>query len=77
MEGGGSVGLNYRERMKSVIMGEGIKNILGGLGNEFVSLIKEWCIVWRIGVGEIMFNGEVVEGIWFEGLRALVVGGGL
>ena len=52
--------------MKSVIMPQAIKNILPALGNEFVTLIKESSIVSTIGVGEIMFNAQVVQGISFD-----------
>ncbi|EVJ95831.1 ABC transporter permease subunit, partial [Staphylococcus aureus] len=66
MEAARSLGLNYRQTMKSVIMPQAIKNILPALGNEFVTLIKESSIVSTIGVGEIMFNAQVVQGISFD-----------
>ncbi|MCY7264533.1 amino acid ABC transporter permease, partial [Pseudomonas protegens] len=61
-----SLGLSYNQTMRSVIMPQAIKNILPALGNEFVTLIKESSIVSTIGVGEIMFNAQVVQGISFD-----------
>ena len=68
-----SLGLNYIQTMKSVIMPQAIKNILPALGNEFVTLIKESSIVSTIGVGEIMFNAQVVQGISFDPFTPLIV----
>ncbi|HCY1412466.1 TPA: ABC transporter permease subunit [Staphylococcus aureus] len=77
MEAARSLGLNYRQTMKSVIMPQAIKNILPALGNEFVTLIKESSIVSTIGVGEIMFNAQVVQGISFDPLTPLLVAAAL
>lgn len=77
MEAARSLGLNYRQTMKSVIMPQAIKNILPALGNEFVTLIKESSIVSTIGVGEIMFNAQVVQGISFDPFKPLLVAAAL
>lgn len=77
MEAARSLGLNYRQTMKSVIMPQVIKNILPALGNEFVTLIKESSIVSTIGVGEIMFNAQVVQGISFDPFTPLIVAAAL
>lgn len=77
MEAARSLGLNYRQTMKSVIMPQAIKNILPALGNEFVTLIKESSIVSTIGVGEIMFNAQVVQGISFNPFTPLLVAAAL
>ncbi|HDK7964625.1 TPA: ABC transporter permease subunit [Staphylococcus aureus] len=77
MEAARSLGLNYRQTMKSVIMPQAIKNILPALGSEFVTLIKESSIVSTIGVGEIMFNAQVVQGISFDPFTPLIVAAAL
>ncbi|HDC5740268.1 TPA: ABC transporter permease subunit [Staphylococcus aureus] len=77
MEAARSLGLNYRQTMKSVIMPQAIKNILPALGNEFVTLIKESSIVSTIGVGKIMFNAQVVQGISFDPFTPLLVAAAL
>ncbi|MBU5089404.1 ABC transporter permease subunit [Staphylococcus aureus] len=77
MEAARSLGLNYRQTMKSVIMPQAIKNILPALGNEFVTLIKESSIVSTIGVGKIMFNAQVVQGISFDPFTPLIVAAAL
>ena len=68
-----SLGLNYRQTMSSIILPQAIKNILPALGNEFVTLIKESSIVSVIGVSEIMFNAQVVQGASFDPFTPLLV----
>ncbi|MEX6345969.1 ABC transporter substrate-binding protein/permease [Staphylococcus ureilyticus] len=68
-----SLGLTYGQTMKSVILPQAIKNILPALGNEFVTVIKESSIVSVIGVSEIMFNAQVVQGASFDPFTPLIV----
>lgn len=67
------LGLNYSKTMRYIILPQAIKNILPALGNEFVTLIKESSIVSTIGVGEIMFNAQVVQGISFDPFTPLII----
>lgn len=68
-----SLGLNYSQTMKHVVLPQAIKNILPALGNEFVTLIKESSIVSTIGVSEIMFNAQVVQGASFDPFTPLLI----
>ncbi|MBA8771442.1 ABC transporter permease subunit [Staphylococcus coagulans] len=68
-----SLGLSYAQTMKTVIMPQAIKNILPALGNEFVTVIKESSIVSVIGVSEIMFNAQVVQGASFDPFTPLLI----
>lgn len=68
-----SLGLSYGQTMKSVILPQAIKNILPALGNEFVTVIKESSIISVIGVSEIMFNAQVVQGASFDPFTPLLV----
>lgn len=73
MEAARSLGLNRTQAMKQVIMPQAIKNILPALGNEFVTVIKESSIVSVIGVSELMFNAQVVQGASFDPFTPLLV----
>lgn len=73
MEAARSLGLSYSQTMKSVIMPQAIKKILPALGNEFVTVIKESSIVSVIGVSEIMFNAQVVQGASFDPFTPLLI----
>ncbi len=67
------LGLNYSKTMIHIILPQAFKNILPALGNEFVTLIKESSIISTIGVGEIMFNAQVVQGISFDPFTPLII----
>ncbi|WP_323704436.1 ABC transporter permease subunit [Mammaliicoccus sp. Dog046] len=73
MEAARSLGLNQTQAMKKVILPQAIKNILPALGNEFVTVIKESSIVSVIGVSELMFNAQVVQGASFDPFTPLLV----
>ncbi|UXR71009.1 MULTISPECIES: ABC transporter permease subunit [unclassified Staphylococcus] len=73
MEAARSLGLSYGQTMKTVIMPQAVKNILPALGNEFVTVIKESSIVSVIGVSEIMFNSQVVQGASFDPFTPLLI----
>ena len=53
MEAGRSLGLNYLQTMKSIIIPQAIKNILPALGNEFIVLIKETSVAGVIAVTDL------------------------
>ena len=73
MEAARSLGLNKSQAMTKVILPQAIKNILPALGNEFVTVIKESSIVSVIGVSELMFNAQVVQGASFDPFTPLLV----
>ena len=63
-EAGRSLGLNYSQTMKLVIIPQAVKNILPALLNEFISLLKEMCIRDRIkGVKHHMDERELIADI--------------
>ncbi len=53
MEAGRSLGLNYIQTMRLIILPQAIKNILPALGNEFIVLIKETSVVGIIAVTDL------------------------
>ena len=68
-----SLGLSHVQTMFYVILPQALKRILPALGNEFVTLIKESSIVSVIGVGELMFNTQVVQGASFDPFTPLLI----
>lgn len=61
VEASRSLGMNYWQSMRYVIIPQAIKNILPALGNEFITLIKESAIVCYIGITDIMFVAGSVK----------------
>ncbi|UBH12698.1 ABC transporter permease subunit [Macrococcus armenti] len=73
MEAARSLGLTHAQAMNKVIMPQAIKKILPALGNEFITVIKESSIVSVIGVSELMFNAQVVQGASFDPFTPLMI----
>ncbi|TDM07525.1 transporter substrate-binding domain-containing protein [Macrococcus lamae] len=73
MEAARSLGMSHSQAMNKVIMPQAIKNILPALGNEFITVIKESSIVSVIGVSELMFNAQVVQGASFDPFTPLLI----
>ncbi|WAW15197.1 amino acid ABC transporter permease [Peptostreptococcus equinus] len=61
MEASRSLGLNYWQSMRHVIVPQAIKNILPALANEFVTLVKESSIVSFVGITDLMFISNSIK----------------
>ena len=70
-EAGRSLGLNYRQTMKLVIIPQAVKNILPALLNEFISLLKETSISGYIGMMDLTKGGDIVRSITYEAYMPL------
>lgn len=61
-EAGRSLGLNYGQTMRHIIMPQALKQMLPALVNEFIVLIKETAVVGFIGGKDIMRAGNIMIG---------------
>lgn len=73
MEAGRSLGLNYLQTMKSIIIPQAIKNILPALGNEFIVLIKETSVAGVIAVTDLTKAAQYVGSATWRILPPLFV----
>lgn len=60
MEAGRSLGLNYFQTMRYIILPQAIKNILPPLGNEFITLIKETSVAGYIGIMDLTKASDII-----------------
>lgn len=60
MEAGRSLGLNYVQTMRHIIVPQAIKNILPALGNEMITLVKETSVVMVISVQDLTQAAKVI-----------------
>ena len=67
-----SLGLNYAQTMRFVIIPQAIKNILPALGNEFIALIKETAIVNIIGLKDITKWAMNVQGRTYQAFMPFI-----
>lgn len=73
MEASRSLGLNYWQSMRYVIVPQAIKNILPALANEFVTLVKESAILSAVGISEIMFVSGAVANATYKAMGPYLV----
>ncbi|MGL4345595.1 MAG: amino acid ABC transporter permease [Cellulosilyticaceae bacterium] len=60
MEAGRSLGLNYKQTMRFVIMPQALKQMLPALVSEFIVLLKETAVIGMVGGMDIMKAGSVM-----------------
>lgn len=65
-EAGRSLGLNYIDTMRYIVIPQAFKNILPSLGNEFIVLFKDTSLVSSIGAAEILYYAEAIGGKTYE-----------
>ena len=65
-EAGRSLGLDYIDTMRFIIVPQAFKNILPALGNEFIVLFKDTSLVSSIGAAEVLYYAEAVGSKTYE-----------
>ncbi|TDY36740.1 amino acid ABC transporter permease [Janthinobacterium sp. 75] len=63
VEAARSLGLNYRDSMRSVVLPQALRHMLPSLVNQFVSTIKETSLGTIIGLAEVSFIASQVNGL--------------
>ncbi len=66
MEAGRSLGLNYIQTMRYIILPQAFKNILPTLANEFISLLKETAVAGYVGVTDLTRGANIIRGITYQ-----------
>ena len=72
MEAGHSLGLNYIDTMRFVVIPQAFKAILPSLGNEFIVLLKDTSLINIIGGKELVYAAQAIYGRTFEQMFPLV-----
>ncbi len=65
-EAGRSLGFNYSQTMKIIILPQAIKNILPALGNEFIVLLKETSVASYIALEDLMKGADIIKTKTFD-----------
>ena len=66
MEAGRSLGMNYADTMRFVIIPQAVKAILPALGNEFIVLLKDTSLISVIGGKELLYAARSVASRNYE-----------
>lgn len=65
-EAGRSLGFNYVQTMRHVVIPQAFKSCLPALCNEFIALLKETSIAGYVGIEELTKAGDLIRGRTFE-----------
>lgn len=60
-EAGRSLGFNYVQTMRFVIIPQTIKNVLPALANEFIALLKETSVAGYVAVKDLTKAGDIIR----------------
>ena len=71
-EAGRSLGLNYFDTMRFIVIPQAFKNILPSLGNEFITLFKDTSLVQAIGGAELAYYAKTIGGTTFDYMPPLI-----
>ena len=71
-EAGRSMGFNYHETVRYIIMPQAIKVSLPAIFNEYIALLKESSIVCYIGLMDLTKAGDIIRSNTYEALVPLV-----
>ena len=66
MEAARSLGMNYSQAMRHVILPQAIRNVLPPLGNDFIAMLKDSSLVSILGVQDITQLGKVYSASTFR-----------
>ena len=71
-EAGRSLGLNYFDTMRFIVVPQAFKAILPALGNEFIILLKDTSLITVIGGKELVYAAQAIYGRTYEQMFPLV-----
>ena len=71
-EAGRSLGFNYFQTMRFIIIPQAVKNVLPALANEFIALLKETAVCGYIGLMDLTKGGDVIRGRTFSAFMPLM-----
>lgn len=71
-EAGRSLGFNYPQTMRYIIMPQAFKNVLPALGNEFIVLLKETSVSGYIALQDLTKGGDIIRSRTYDAFMPLI-----
>ena len=71
-EAGRSLGFNYVQTMRLIILPQAFKNVLPALGNEMIVLLKETSISGYVGLTDLTRGGDIIRSQTYSALFPLL-----
>lgn len=72
MEAGRSLGLNYGDTMRFIVIPQAFKAILPSLSNEFITLLKDTALIYTIGGEELLYAAKAISTRTYEQMFPLL-----
>ncbi len=72
-EAGRSLGFNYVQTMRYIILPQAFKNVLPALGNEFIVLLKETSVSGYIAMEDLTKGGDIIRSRTYDAFMPLIV----
>ena len=61
-----SLGMSQGQAMRYIILPQAFKVVVPPLGNEFIAMLKDSCLVSIIAIEELMYSGNIIVGRTFQ-----------
>lgn len=72
MEAGRSLGFNYVQTMRHIIIPQAMKSVLPALANEFIVLLKETSVSGYVAVKDLTKGGDIIRGVTYSAFMPLL-----
>ena len=71
-EAGRSLGFNYVQTLRYIILPQAFKNVLPTLANEFIVLLKETSVAGYVAVRDLTKGGDIIRGATYQTFMPLL-----
>lgn len=71
-EAGRSLGFNYIQTMRFIVIPQTIKNVLPSLANEFIALLKETSVAGYVAVADLTKGGDIIRSRTYSPFMPLI-----
>ena len=72
MEAGRSLGFNYMQTMRYIIIPQAFKNVLPALANEFIALLKETSVSGYVAIQDLTRAGNIIRAKTYSAYMPLI-----
>ena len=67
-----TLGMNYVQTMRYIIIPQAFKNVLPALANEFIVLLKETSVAGYVGLVDLTKGGDIIRSRTFQAFMPLI-----
>lgn len=71
-EAGRSLGFNYVQTMRYIVIPQVLKDVLPTLANEFIVLLKETSVAGYVAVQDLTKGGDIIRGVTYSPFMPLI-----